>query len=402
MMMRRSTYLWIAVAMGLATLPVCGRASVHGKCSNCHTMHNSQNNQPMNYNGAYTTVANPGGSTTPNPALLRGNCLACHTGDNNGGTSQDGTVPFVYTISSGGPTYTTYDSAGNVTGGNTLAGGNFYWCVNGGGGGIGDVVAGGGHNVDMLGAPASPFTTAPLPPGFQVSAALPNGGTGPASWPSGQQLTCAGVYGCHGDRTVSGNLAAISGAHHNDATGEIDATTTGATTVGGSYRFLLGIYGNEDSDWEFKPTDTSHNQYHGYDRSSETDYTDKHTISYLCAECHGNFHNGSGNISSSTWGSPWIRHPTDYDMGNTPSGSEYRSYGANGTVDQYNVIVPVASQDVSSVVSSVTFNDDTIVMCLSCHRAHGSPYASLLRWNYRAWPGNGGFNGCNVCHSSKN
>ena len=288
MMMRGSTYVWIAVALGLLTLPVCGRASVHGQCSNCHTMHNSQNGQPMNYNGSYTTAPNPGGSATPNAALLRGNCLACHTGTNAGATDKP---PYVYSLSD--PT------------GYTLAGGNFWWCVNGGGGGVGDTVAGGGHNVDLLGAPPSPFTVAPLPPGFQVSVTLPNGGIGPDSWPSGQPLTCAGVYGCHGDRTVSGNLAAISGAHHNDATGEIDGSTTGATTVGGSYRFLLGIYGYEDSNWELSPTYSAHNEYYGYDRNSETtNVTDKHTISYFCAECHGNFHNGSGNISSSSWGSP--------------------------------------------------------------------------------------------------
>ena len=156
--MRGSVYVWIAVALGLLTLPVCGRASVTGKCSNCHTMHNSQNGQPMTYNGSYTTAPNPGGSATPNDVLLRGTCLQCHTGDNNGGT-----VPFVYTTSTGGPTYTTYDSSGNVTGGNTLAGGNFYWCVNGGGTGAGVVAVGGGHNVDMLNA-TDP--TLQYPPGF--------------------------------------------------------------------------------------------------------------------------------------------------------------------------------------------------------------------------------------------
>lgn len=43
-------------------------ASLKGSCSNCHTMHNSQNGQSMNFDG----------SATPNEALLKGTCLGCH------------------------------------------------------------------------------------------------------------------------------------------------------------------------------------------------------------------------------------------------------------------------------------------------------------------------------------
>jgi hypothetical protein len=47
------------------------------------------------------------------------------------------------------------------------------------------------------------------------------------------------------------------------------------------------------------------------------------------------------------------------------------------------------------------------VMCLSCHRAHGSPYNDMLRWDYDgmvAGNGSGGGNdgtGCFKCHSEK-
>ncbi len=398
MMMRGSTYLWIAVALGLATLPVCGRASVHGQCSNCHTMHNSQNNQPMTFSAAgYTTSPNPGGSATPHDELVRGTCLQCHTGDNNGGS-----VPFVYTTSSGGPTYTTYDSAGNVTGGNTLAGGNFYWCVHGGAGGTGDVAVGGGHNVDMLGAIAGPLTS---PPGYSDTPDWATRVGDQTDMVNSGHLTCAGTAGCHGNRTKTNNYSAMYGAHHTPNTGN----TRDGSTVGTSYRFLLGIKGIEDPDWEYTVSVGDHNEYYGVARTAnDSDVTG--TISHLCAECHGAFHNDSGFYtgvqgilpsSATTMASPWIRHPTDFDMNGL--GGEYANYGGSGT-NAYVPAAPVASDDLTKGVLSTVLqtSGDAIVTCISCHRAHGSPYASLLRWNYKAWPGTGGYNGCAICHTTKN
>jgi predicted CXXCH cytochrome family protein len=62
------------------------------------------------------------------------------------------------------------------------------------------------------------------------------------------------------------------------------------------------------------------------------------------------------------------------------------------------VVTPVGSSDVSSVKSTVAFNDDSIVTCISCHRAHGTPYYKMVRWDYAGSAG-GGF--CANCHTSK-
>jgi predicted CXXCH cytochrome family protein len=40
---------------------------------------------------------------------------------------------------------------------------------------------------------------------------------------------------------------------------------------------------------------------------------------------------------------------------------------------------------------------DAIVTCISCHRAHGSPYYKLLRWDYAGSISTG----CAYCHTSK-
>jgi hypothetical protein len=66
------------------------------------------------------------------------------------------------------------------------------------------------------------------------------------------------------------------------------------------------------------------------------------------------------------------------------------------------MVAPVARPDPDNVSNTVVVTPGTdIIMCLSCHRAHGSPYFKMLRWDYKGWPAGGGTNGCNVCHTSK-
>ncbi len=381
-------YLVAAAALGVGAmicLPRFASASAQGPCSDCHTMHNSQNGVPMTFNG----------SATPNDTLLRGNCLECHTGTNDG----TNTRPYVYS----GGTAPTYGLTGN-----TLAGGNFYWCVNGGGGGD-PVAIGGGHNVDMLGVSAGTLTS---PPGDSDATSWATRVAAQTDMGSGGYLTCAGTAGCHGDRTKTDNFSAVHGAHHTDDSGGI----TGAT-VGLSYRFLLGVTGTEEDDapgasshrWEYQPDSTHHNEYKGADRSADS-VVDSSTISSLCAQCHGAFHNSAGTYtgvqgiqgSGATMGSPWIRHPTDYDMNHKGGTTEYAAYTT------YDPMVPVGHSTLNGTTSDSTAYGDAggaIVMCISCHRVHGSPYADLLRWDYSTivvgTTGSAAGTGCFKCHSTK-
>jgi len=371
------------VALSLILFPLVCDAKVTGQCGNCHTMHNSQGGAAVVENWVTGSMVS---SATPNEGLLNTNCIGCHQGRNSGGVT-----PFVLDTT-GAPTYGTQ----------TLAGGNFYWVAIGGGG---DDTK--GHNVaGISGEDATPVLHK-TPPGwnaaFSANTQL-NGGL--ATWST--QLTCAGTYGCHGKHYDGGGvdeITAISGAHHtNDPT--IDGTTTGK-----SFRFLYGIIGYEDPDWEYTTGAGDHNQYYGYDRSGDTPPAaapEKRSINYLCAECHGDFHSGAGDLGAGTdltAASPWLRHPTDFDMNNLAAGSEYKSYG-DGGVGVYNPLVPLATDRIAALVDppvSNVFatNGDAIVSCLSCHRAHGSPYDDLLRWDNKAWPGVGVINGCILCHTSK-
>ena len=338
-------------------------AKVTGPCSSCHTMHNSQ---------AGVSVVAAGG---PIPCLLNSDCIGCHTGINEGSNM----TPYVLMTNSE-PAYGTTGTDGD---GDTLAGGNFYWVafMN---------LPRSGHNVADVATPDAQLAN--TPPGSTNGVSL------------SEQLTCAGVNGCHGDRSVDNSYKAMSGAHHNN---EMTLWKDG-TTLAKSYRFLNGVQGLEDPDYEYRPTAAGHhNKYYGKDRTIETDNAEG-TISSLCRQCHGDFHYGSGEIASGAFGNGvWLRHPTDFDMAGAKSrsGEEYKYYnGGTGTGNPYSVVSPVATSDTSTNLNTTVFSstDDAVVMCLSCHRAHGTPNDAILRWNYKKWPGNDGYNGCAICHTTKN
>lgn len=270
------------------------------------------------------------GGAGPSAGLLSSTCLGCHTGTNTGGA-----YPYILDTSSA-PVAT------------SLAGGNFYW-VN---------VAGNnasGHNII-----AQDPTHAYVPPGGADLGVL---------------LTCAGINGCHGDTTEPSEFLSVLGSHH-DKSGLDDA----------GYRFLLGIAGIEDGDWEFTAAANDHNQYKA---GGTAGVAGSDTITAVCIRCHGDFHSG-GTSGTST---PWMRHPVSVDL--STFGGEFTGYTT------YQVEVPVASTGAGAVIeNTVQSAGNGVITCITCHRAHGSANDSILRWDYKSWPA-GGYDGCQVCHSSK-
>ena len=85
----------------------------------------------------------------------------------------------------------------------------------------------------------------------------------------------------------------------------------------------------------------------------------------------------------------------------TGLGGEYANYNGDGST--YSVVAPLASVNVTAAISSgvLTGGDKAIVNCISCHRAHGTPNDAILRWDYKGWP-TAGYDGCSICHSTKN
>ena len=309
-------------------------------------------------------MATYGGISGENPCLTRGGCIGCHAynagGSNNVVNIEGSLVPQVWHT------------------GTDLAAGNFKY--------IKDDDDNKGHNIAAIGQEdnVSMFP----PPGCEINPGI-----------TASNFSCAGTYGCHGDRTEINETISMKGAHHAD-----DSTIDGQTT-GTSYRFLKGVLGlenNGDNPWQ-NASSADHNEYKGLtapaNDASATSPGSGGTISGFCAECHEYYH---GNDVNETGGSflPWIRHPTDIVLPSTSS-KEYQYYngGAGGTAAaDYSILAPLARPNLATITSTSKINPGTdIIMCLSCHGAHATNNYKLMRWDNKA-----NMSGCVVCHTSKN
>jgi len=356
------------IALSVVLVNGYAYAKVSGTCSACHTMHNSEDGVPNNFDD----------DATPNAKLLKGGCVGCHA-QNTADNVVDLVIPQVWHF--------------NAT---DLAGGNFDGVV---------AADGNGHNVS--GVEAADATLANTPPGYSTS-------YDPAStnFSTSSRLVCAGQNGCHGNRDQSDEFNAVSGAHHGDDSilhYGTDFTFTGqGAAIATSYRMLYKIKGAEDPDWQNTNSATDHNGYYGVAYASRTTQSTwagmTGTISELCSECHGAFHASplSGDVGIGD-GSPWERHPTDVVI---PNSGEYASI--NTTYQDETPVGRRAAFFTDDLAASAAKNGTVapgdadagdIVICLSCHRAHGSNYANSLRFNYTVSLASGA--GCLHCHTTK-
>ncbi|MFH7319814.1 cytochrome c3 family protein [Desulfurivibrio sp. D14AmB] len=359
-------------ALLLLTLVVAapGRAGVSGPCANCHTMHNSQDGVTMAFS------RDPDGTlraeTTPYNRLLKTDCVGCHTNTSNATIANLGPetrVPIVYNTME--PTYPPDGSSASA-----LAGGNFYWVAN-----LGDEY---GHNVHGISSSDSRLSTAPGAPAGV-------GGCSTSDCHGSLDTQYSGCLGCHVPQHHARGSAVVAGMEE------------------GWYRFLgstmlsrlgdnppsSGVKGISDPNWEQNPAAGRHNTYQGaIGPYNGTDFMHTGSINQKCVGCHGEFHE---NMAA---GGVWLYHPNDVVI---PNSGEFAAYTT------YNPLVPVSRQSVSAAdqnFTEINLGSD-VVSCISCHRAHGSPYPAMLRWGYRDWPGTdshtGGpaFNGCAVCHTHK-
>jgi hypothetical protein len=375
--MRKVTIMGIIAALCL--ILTCGGAGavVQGPCVDCHTMHNSQNGATVVAGGPYET-------------LLKGDCIGCHgttAADNLLGTNN--TIPAVMHAHA-----------------DDLAGGNFAYITSGKAVDAADGIVSAnrdtaGHNVMDLGIANQEDIAAMFPPpGDEYNQTGILAGT----------FTCAGTLGCHGDRTVAGSMAAIRGSHHAIDTmmkfGTIDEVNQGTATYS-SYRFLKGVKGGEHAQWNLNATVDNHNEYRGATAGVEAGSASTpggNTISGLCAECHGDFHGNATDIGIG----PWLRHPTDIQLP-ADVNKEYQYYNGcagGGAACTYSLSAPVGRATLPNTPSnSVTpGTPDSIVTCLSCHKAHASANQDILRWNYEDINAGSGVNEnarCLICHTTK-
>jgi len=358
-------------------------AKVTGVCSNCHTMHYSQNG------GALVAW----GSTGPYQNLLVDTCVGCHSNTSTetiktlGSGATASRVPVVYNTVE--PTYPTTPSANGPS--VTLAGGNFYWVEK-----VGDQY---GHNV--ISHADAVLTEAPGRNQGCTNSCHYSLYSWTFPWPNSQGHGCTA---CH------------TPAHHKGG-----SSTPISDEEDGWYRFLAqrhgtsndrNIKGLEDPDWQQSVSPTDHNEYWDYYVSGPGGV---YGISRFCAGCHGLFHStrygpANGGFYAGAWfAAPWLRHPAGIYFPSTGETSKYNTDGTGpeGVPGPYNPLAPVGRQNIDSYTapsSSVTVGSGgDMVMCLSCHRAHGSPYPDMLRWDYttcQAGTPNSSC-GCFICHTEK-
>ncbi|WP_161947612.1 cytochrome c3 family protein [Malonomonas rubra] len=348
--MRRKVKL-LLIALSLCC-SAAASAAITGDCVDCHTMHDSQD-------GSVIASGGPVGK------LLTSDCVGCHSSTTSSTIVTVGSsrVPIVYNQAA--PT-------------KPLAGGNFHWVVENG--------DNHGHNVFGIVGQDSTLSMAPGgDPGF---ASLDNCAVCHAALEKGCES-------CHWPRHhATGDADGIAGQADGwyrflgSAMDAADPTDTGTTAVG-----KPGVIGVEDADWEQNPSSIAHNVYKGATNYSDGDsyYPYENSIGSLCTGCHENFHNSMivGPLGV------WIRHPSDVVL---PNSGEYADYTT------YDPLAPVAKQTLDGSVPSTITHDSDVVTCLSCHRAHGSPYPDMLRWDYENECVSGGDAaacGCLVCHTAK-
>lgn len=256
-----------------------------------------------------------------------------------------------------------------------LSGGNFHYVAKD----FGDRK---GHNVDGVTSVDAKFKG--VPPGYDRTSDPSAAGYNPK-----KPLACAGSNGCHGNRNIEDPFDSIMGSHHAD-----DSLIDGSTTAK-SYRFLKntnkvkGVLGLEDDEWNQNSSSKKHNEY-------------SPSIDLLCASCHGDFHSKDKTGKER----PWFKHPTDIVL---TKGGEYTNYNPDSPppsdrpdIRIYNPDAPVGRVKILESPSDEVIPGNDIVICISCHVAHSSPYESVLRWDYDAIvAGEEGKGGCFICHTGK-
>jgi len=350
----------LAIIFPIFVLHIHATAQVTGPCVNCHTMHNSQNGSPVARGDAAWGEA--GGSTDNIPNLLVSSCLGCHsnTVDETIKTIGSTKIPIVFNTVE--PT-------------NPLAGGNFYHVSLGGA--SNDPY---GHNVEGISGADNNIIY--IPGKVTVGTHVPG--------------TITDCYDCHKlmsgwpgmpfTKSRSGNVLLCEDCH--SAEHHADDSSTVVDGTGGWYRFVYNVKGIEHPDWEQAVSPTEHNEYQGETSPLEGSMSDEG------CDCHSDFH-ALRNPSEVGSGSPWLKHPADVAL---PTIGEYSAYTT------YNPEAPVARPDLSGYTGpsqTVTPGTDQ-VMCLSCHRSHGTDQPDILRWDYSTMVAGGtGSGGCFTCHTQK-
>lgn len=337
----------MTLGLGSAAFAFHGGGVAH--CDGCHTMHNSDN-------GAAVVPGQPIGDSG-NSQLLVGSdpssaCLTCHLG--------------IYkAMSTDGSAYT--------------PGGDFFWVTidtPGPRGGT-NAMANKGHNTI-----AADF-------GIAIDDTLATGPSNGTVEYFAADLGCNSCHDPHGKIANNANPLPISGS---GSYGSHDSTAPAGAQLG-NFRILGGVGydgGEGVTGISFTNPAPVAEAYHGvfgqWPAETDINHVDYGSgMSEWCANCHSGF---------TADGSAAHRHPASNNAHLNGFGTAYNQYRSTGDIsptntvaDSYDRLVPfergITDPQAVALDSSSTVGPDnnSNVMCLTCHRAHASPWNDSLRWD---------------------
>jgi hypothetical protein len=373
----------VMAIIGISTPSYAFHGGGVANCESCHTMHNSLNNLAMTgtKNTTPSGAANPAGSAI---FLLRGTdqsstCLNCH----------EATDQSSYHVSAPNATIT---AAAN-TPINFGPGGDFSWLKSAT---TTTVVAAStlnrrGHNIvatDFSYGADTENLTAPGGGGLYAAG----------------NLNCISCHNPHNQlrRTSDANNGFVKPANGTNVYGIAGSGSASNAPVAtpsaplGPYRFLRGAGADQapvSTGFVFAsnpPAVSSPNTYNRSEAAAQTHVAYGSGMSAWCGNCHSGM-----NVSAGAVGGGAHPHPVDRAIGTMSA--TYNAYKGSGDltnlVGGYSSLVPVemATDDYATLkaaASSANGGGNYIavtatakVMCLSCHRAHASGFASMTRFN---------------------
>ena len=396
----------VVICFGIGATSYAFHSGGVAECEGCPTMHNSFESTAMNVDGSY-------GLGTNNIFLLKGSdqsstCLNCHE-------EKADTGPSSYHIA-------TRDANPSMAGSNPVPvemtpGGDFAWL----------------KVTQTYSAHGTPSTSEGQRRGHSIVAVdkgysgdtvntMAPGGTYPAG-----HLSCISCHDPHSKYRMS-------------TTGIVDNTTNLAIYTAGSYgaqptasnavgvyRILGGVNYQPLSltgSYQFASAPPVAVAPSGYNANeggaNETHVAYGSGMAQWCANCHTNFLN-----TSSVLGAGAHPHPAGAAITSTLIVANYNGYLGSGNVvagsGKYTSLVPFETGDTATATlvtkaptplmpdtfGAAPMSATSVVMCLSCHRAHAGGFESMTRWwndsewivNNSAYPtgaSGGGFNTAQV------
>jgi cytochrome c553 len=370
-------------------------------CTDCHTMHGSENGANINAGAGTGQWTGTGGFRE---LLYKGDwtdmCLSCHKQGYN--TSATADLPSVVNSGWTAPIVMTLDGVdpANVS----MPAGDFFYS---------NADPKKGHNPAYTKGSMATATSKLMAADTVLGSTPPGGSITDAEW------SCHSCHGMHS--RFSGSYTAwrqIKRKVNNlVTTGDVSGfgveTTAGGETQNALYE---PIKSNSRGDIVGGVNNTNYvnlrkdlQALQGADLLADYSDTNKNVyqggFSSFCSACHGAFHGTlttEGGTDNAQTAGVWSKHPTNLEMGPVTGTRKYgittykaavqNAQNTNPNPAGYDFRYPLVKADadftvkslVSSMTDSSTLANGDRLMCLTCHKAHASQYENMTRWDTNA------------------